>query len=109
MPSGVIPISRGRSGAAFLILTVMTTIVTILFMCVGVKWGAIGMAIADAAATYFLIMPRLYYGFKDSPVIITVFSSAVSGPHGGQPRDGSTALMLLYAGCPGFPRSLHWP
>ena len=72
-------ITRGRS-KAFLGLTVIHTATMILFMALGVRWGAKGIAFAEVAATWFLIAPRLYYSLKDSPVTIGIFFSTMARP-----------------------------
>jgi hypothetical protein len=52
----------------------------ILLMFAGARWGAIGVAVADVAATYSLIAPRLHYSFKGSPITIGMFFSAIFRP-----------------------------
>jgi O-antigen/teichoic acid export membrane protein len=81
-PSGsalLVLITRGRS-KTYLGLTVLHNVTLILFMAVGVRWGAKGVALADVAATWCLIAPRLYYSFKDSPVSIGTFFSTIARP-----------------------------
>ena len=81
-PSGsalLVLITRGRS-KTYLGLTVLHNVTLILFMAVGIRWGAKGVALANVAATWCLIVPRLYYSFKDSPVSIGTFFSTIARP-----------------------------
>jgi O-antigen/teichoic acid export membrane protein len=77
--SAFVLITRGRS-KTFLGLTLLHNATLIVFMAVGVRWGAEGVAVADVAATWCLIAPRLYYSFKDSPVTVGTFFSTIARP-----------------------------
>jgi O-antigen/teichoic acid export membrane protein len=77
--SAFVLITRGRS-KTFLGLTLLHNATLILFMAVGVRWGAKGVAVADVAATWCLIAPRLYYSFRDSPVTVGTFFSTIARP-----------------------------
>ena len=72
-------IARGDS-ASYLRLTMLQTVTTAVFMCIGVYWGPLGIAIADVAATYVLIAPRLHYSFKGSQLTITSFFVTIARP-----------------------------
>src|SRR5262249_44528153 len=69
MPSGLVLISLGRS-RMFFVLHAVSNVAGIVFMVVGVHWGAPGVAVADVAATYLLIAPKLYFSFRNSPVTV---------------------------------------
>jgi len=77
--SAFVLITRGRS-KTFMGLTMVHNAILILFMAVGVHWGAKGVAVADVAATWCLIVPRLYYSFKNSPITVGTFLSTVARP-----------------------------
>lgn len=77
--SAFVLIAQGRS-RMYLMLTLLQHAAAILFMCIGVKWGALGIAYAEVAATYLLIPPRLHYTFKDSPMTSGAFLSAIARP-----------------------------
>jgi len=77
--SAFVLITRGRS-KTYLGLTMLNNATLILFMAVGVSWGAKGVAVADVAATWCVIAPTLYYSLKDSPVTIGTFFSTISRP-----------------------------
>jgi PST family polysaccharide transporter len=72
-------ITRGRA-KTYLALTVAQCATAIAFMFVGVQWGAKGVAMADVAATYLLIWPKLHYSLKDSPVNMGAFFAAIGRP-----------------------------
>jgi O-antigen/teichoic acid export membrane protein len=72
-------ITRGRS-RTFLWLTLLHIITGIVLMCIGVRWGTVGVAIAEVATTYLLIGPRLHYCFKDSPMTVGCFFSTIARP-----------------------------
>jgi PST family polysaccharide transporter len=72
-------ITRGRSRMYLALVSVQSAIL-ILLMVTGVHWGATGVAIADVAATYLLMIPTLYYSFKNSPITIGTFFSTIARP-----------------------------
>jgi PST family polysaccharide transporter len=77
--AGVILIAQGRS-KRYLQLAVLQTVTTVVLMCGGVYWGAIGIAAAEVAATTLLSGPRLYYTFRESPVTARGFFATVARP-----------------------------
>jgi PST family polysaccharide transporter len=72
-------IALGRS-RTYLMLALLQNLVAIIFMCIGVHWGTIGIAYAEVVTTYTLIAPRLYYTLKDSPLSVRSFSSMIFRP-----------------------------
>ncbi len=70
-------VTCGRS-RTYLVLTLVQNATLILLMMVGVGWGAKGVAMADVAATYLLMGPRLHYCFKGSPVTVGAFFSTIA-------------------------------
>jgi O-antigen/teichoic acid export membrane protein len=91
--SAFVLIAQGRS-RRYLMLTLLQNGATILFICIGSTWGAMGIAYAEVAATYLLIPPRLHYTFKDSPMTSGAFMSAIARPLTASLAMG-VALMLL--------------
>ena len=63
-----------------MLLNMANSVTVILLMAIGVRWGAIGVAVANVAATYLFAGPRLYYSFRDSPVTVSVFFTAIARP-----------------------------
>ena len=96
--SAFVLITRGHS-KMYLGLSVLQNTILILFMTVGVRWGATGVAVADVATTWLLIAPRLYYSFKDSPVTIGTFFSTIARPAVASIVMG-IALMFLHQTLP---------
>ena len=60
-------LTLGRS-KIYLILSIVGNAVSLIGICIGVQWGTTGVAIADVAATYLMVFPRLRWNFKGSPV-----------------------------------------
>jgi O-antigen/teichoic acid export membrane protein len=77
--SAHILITRGKS-KRYMYLTFLQNLTLIIFMLVGVHWGIAGVAAADAATTYLLAAPILYFSFKDSPVTLASFCSTITRP-----------------------------
>jgi O-antigen/teichoic acid export membrane protein len=72
-------ITRGRS-RTYLGLTMLHNAVLVATMCVGVRWGIEGIALAEVATTFLLIAPRLRYSLRESPVDLSAFVSGLSRP-----------------------------
>jgi O-antigen/teichoic acid export membrane protein len=72
-------IAQGRS-RAYLMLTLLQSVTAIVFMCIGVHWGTGGIAYAEVATTYVLIVPRVYYTFRDSPMGVSAFFTMIARP-----------------------------
>jgi PST family polysaccharide transporter len=77
--SAQILITRGRS-QTYMVLTFAYIVTLVLLMCLGVRWGTVGVAAADVAATYLLAIPRLHYSLKGSPVTMAMFFSTIARP-----------------------------
>jgi O-antigen/teichoic acid export membrane protein len=93
--AGVILIARGQS-KPYLLLAILQTATTVVLMCVGVFWGAIGIAWAEVGATLLLIAPRLYYTFSDCPVTARDFFATVARPTVASLSMG--AVLILVSG-----------
>jgi PST family polysaccharide transporter len=72
-------IARGRS-RTYLMLSLLQNATTIIAMCIGVYWGASGIALAELVATSVLVLPRLRYTFKDSPLTTAWFLLTIARP-----------------------------
>jgi O-antigen/teichoic acid export membrane protein len=77
--TALILISRGHS-RTHLGITVISNIAYVLGLFVGVRWGLTGLALADVAVTYLMIVPRLYYSLRGSSVTLRAFLNACFGP-----------------------------
>jgi len=76
---GLVLVSLGQSKRYFIFNFINSTIIVISFI-LGLPWGAVGVAVGYAIATYVLLVPTLWYCFKGSPIFITDFFSAISRP-----------------------------
>ena len=74
--STIVLVTLGRSGV-LLKLAFSQSIVLVIMMIAGLQWGAMGIALAHVTTSVLFIAPRLYYGFKRSPVNVEVFLSAI--------------------------------
>lgn len=72
-------ITSGRS-KDYLYITAAQNAALIVAMFIGVRWGTIGVAVADVSTAYLLLFPRLYYCFKGSPITIRNFFSTITVP-----------------------------
>lgn len=77
--SGIILVTLGRSGL-LLRLALYRCLGLVAAMLVGVHWGAAGMALAHVGTTLAFAWPNLYFGFRDSPVRMRDFFSALACP-----------------------------
>jgi O-antigen/teichoic acid export membrane protein len=77
--SALILISRGNSRTHLVIVTIYN-IAYIIGLFVGVRWGMIGLALAEVAVTYLMIAPRLYFTLRESPVNLSDWLRACFGP-----------------------------
>lgn len=73
---GLVLVSLGQS-KRYLKWGFANSILIVLSFIVGLPWGAIGVAAAYTIATYVLLAPTLWYCFRQSPVSIRDFFSAI--------------------------------
>lgn len=74
--SALVLLTLGKS-KALLSLAFSQSLVLVLAMVAGVRWGAVGVASANVITSLIFVVPRLYYGFKDSPITLQTFFSAI--------------------------------
>jgi O-antigen/teichoic acid export membrane protein len=77
--SGWVLTTRGRS-KTYLFINVMHGATLTIFMFVGIRWGAAGIAAAYVAKSIILSLPTLHYSFKHTPVSVRGFLAAMGGP-----------------------------
>jgi PST family polysaccharide transporter len=77
--AGLVLISLGQSKRYLIIGTINSIIIVISFI-LGLPWGAIGVATAYTIATYVILVPTLWYCYRQSPISSTDFFSAISRP-----------------------------
>jgi O-antigen/teichoic acid export membrane protein len=76
---GPVMISSGRS-KKYATLGVLDSIALAAALCVGVLWGAKGIASAQVAASYLVFLPVVWWALKDTPVALSVWLNAVARP-----------------------------
>jgi len=77
--TGTVMLSMGQS-KRFLTLGVLNSVVIVVSFGVGIRWGAIGVAVGYAIATYVLLIPSLWYSYRKTSVVTRDFFSAISRP-----------------------------
>jgi len=87
----VVLLSLGQSGR-LLKFGIFNSSVLVLSFAVGVRWGAVGVAAAYAAAIYIILFPGLWYCFRKTPVTVAAFLRAIARP---TTASLVTALMIL--------------
>jgi O-antigen/teichoic acid export membrane protein len=86
---GAVMVTCGQSRKYF-VLGMASAGVLALFSLVGIFWGPLGIAAAHIAALYVMLLPRLYFGFKDTPVGSRLFFAAI-----GRPASASLAMAVV--------------
>jgi PST family polysaccharide transporter len=77
--SAMVLITCGQS-ARFLVVAVVHSAVLTVFLLLGVRWGAEGVAVAHVGTTAVLMFPKLYYSFVKTPVTLAAFLRAMRTP-----------------------------
>lgn len=77
--TGLVLISLGQSKRYFILGIINSTVITISFF-LGLRWGAIGVAIAYTIAIYIIFIPTMRFSFKRTPISTTDFFSAIFRP-----------------------------
>lgn len=77
--TGLIQLTLGR-GKRYLYIGSAVAAFTSLGFCIGVSWGAIGVAIAYAITTYTSLLPVLLWAFKDTPLSLMDFFENIFRP-----------------------------
>jgi O-antigen/teichoic acid export membrane protein len=61
-------------------MILLSSIVTLIAMSIAIPWGAVGICLARVSATVFLLFPRIYYSFIDTPLSMLFFFRVVWRP-----------------------------
>lgn len=77
--AGMVLISTGQSRLYFKVGLISSVFICLSFI-LGLPWGAKGVATGYAIINYVLLMPVLYYAFKNTAVNIKNFLSAIIRP-----------------------------
>lgn len=99
--SAVVLITCGHS-RRFLLLGIVHSVVLAVLLVLGTFWGAEGVAVAHVATTVLLMVPKLHYSFRGTPVTLGGFARTVSRPVFAAMVMG-VGLLLLKATLPTLP------
>lgn len=91
---GIVPLSMGESGR-LVRLGIFTSSSIVVGFIVGIRWGANGVAVGYATASYLALLPGLWYAFHRTPVKVTTAMRAIVRPAVASSAVG-IALILIY-------------
>jgi PST family polysaccharide transporter len=77
--TGLVMMTYGLS-KRLLVLTVAYHAMFAVFMFVGIRWGAEGVALSNVVTAVLLMFPTLYFALRGTPVTVGAFFSAMSTP-----------------------------
>lgn len=77
--AGGVMLTCGHS-RRFLLLGLSTSFALILFFVAGIPWGPVGIAWAHVWSMYLLLVPKLYWSFKRTPISVGLFFSSIARP-----------------------------
>jgi O-antigen/teichoic acid export membrane protein len=69
-----------RKPKKYLVLVLAHSIILIIFMIIGIKYGAIGIAYAQVLTTIVLMIPKLCYSFNGTSLTIGLFFRTIASP-----------------------------
>lgn len=76
---GLVMVSTGQTKRLLYMVFFLSSI-TILGFFIGVQWGTMGVAISLPITTYLLLIPSLYYAFKNTPIKVSHFFAEIMLP-----------------------------
>jgi len=59
---------------------VITSVAPVLGFVAGIPWGPVGIAWAHVWSIYLLLVPKLYWSFKRTPISVGLFFSSIARP-----------------------------
>ncbi|MBK9170088.1 MAG: lipopolysaccharide biosynthesis protein [Bryobacterales bacterium] len=77
--AGAVMISCGHS-RRFFWLGLLSSVVLVLLFVAGIPYGPTGVASAHIWALWLLLVPKLYWSFKNTPVSVGIFFSSIARP-----------------------------
>ena len=75
--TGFVMVTCGQT-KKFFFLGLAGSIIFVLAFIIGIRWGAVGIALGYIIATYIYVPPLLVIGFRNTPVNAELFLSAIS-------------------------------
>lgn len=76
---GVVMITMGQTSRYF-IWGVVNAVLTVIAFLIGMNWGVNGMVLAYAIVNYVILVPSLFYCFKDTPISVPLFFREIALP-----------------------------
>jgi len=77
--TGFVMITCGQS-KRYLLVGVLNALTLILAFCIGIMWGARGVAIGYVAATCIMFVPSLWIAFRGTPITLWLFFRTILTP-----------------------------
>jgi PST family polysaccharide transporter len=77
--AGNVMLTCGHS-RRFLWLGVFTAVALLFFFVAGIPWGPAGIAYGHVWSIYLLLVPKLYWSFRKTPVTVGLFFSSIARP-----------------------------
>ncbi|OAI55811.1 hypothetical protein AYO49_01035 [Verrucomicrobiaceae bacterium SCGC AG-212-N21] len=77
--AGIVVLTCGRS-RRLLALTFVSQLVLVIFIIIGIGWEARGVAAAYLLTAATLLLPNLYFSFKETPVSMSLFFRTIAIP-----------------------------
>ena len=90
---GLVQLTLGK-GKKYFRMGVSTTVFVSIGFCIGVRWGAMGVANAYAIVTYLIVVPFTLWAFHDTPLRLKDFFGTIWLPMFGSLL-GIGAVMLI--------------
>lgn len=84
---GLVMVSLGKS-RRFLWWGIITAILSIMSFSIGLRFGIYGVAIAFTIMNYIVLVPSLFFSFRNTPITVLLFFQVISMP----------LLLSLFAG-----------
>jgi polysaccharide transporter, PST family len=74
-----------------------SSVALLLFFLAGIPWGPVGIAWAHVWSSYLLLVPRLYWSFKGTPISMRLFFSSIAKPLAASAVMGIILVLLRQA------------
>jgi O-antigen/teichoic acid export membrane protein len=75
----LVQVTTGQDGK-YLRLGLWNAVITVAGFLIGIRWGAVGVAVSYGIVNYAMLYPLLRYSFKDSPVQVGDFFGSIVKP-----------------------------
>jgi PST family polysaccharide transporter len=74
--TGFVMITCGKT-KRFFILGLTSSVIFIVGMSIGVRWGVVGIAVANVLSTYIYFVPLIFLSFRQTPVSAGLFFRSI--------------------------------